>query len=415
LKNGWKSVTLDSICSIARGGSPRPIKDYITEDEEGVNWIKIGDATASSKYIVKTKQRIRKEGISKSRFVKEGDFLLSNSMSFGRPYIMKTTGCIHDGWLVLSDKTGEFDQDYLYHFLGSHIAYRQFDILAAGSTVRNLNIDLVSRVKVLLPPLPTQKRIVAILDEAFEAIDKTIANTEKNLQNARELFESYLNKVFTERGEGWEEKFVSEVCDIKHGFAFKSVNFDSTGKYVVLTPGSFYEKGGFRDQGVKTKYYTKQPPPEYILQKGDFLIAMTEQAVGLLGSSLIVPKANKYLHNQRLGLVQPKAGIPWTNDFFFHQMNTNRFRAAVQRTASGVKVRHTSPKKLGAIKVYYPPSTEMQSLVANQLNTLLAETDAFRSNFFKKYGQLNSLKQSILQKAFTGELTEDFIEDQGVL
>ena len=139
---GWEKKTLDELCAIARGGSPRPIKQFLTDAPDAINWIKISDATASTKYIYKTKEKIKPEGIKRSRLVHDGDFLLSNSMSFGRPYIMRTTGCIHDGWLVLSDKSGLYDQDYLYHFLGSDTAYRQFDARASGSTVRNLNIDI---------------------------------------------------------------------------------------------------------------------------------------------------------------------------------------------------------------------------------------------------------------------------------
>ena len=104
----------------------------------------------------KTKEKIKPDGIKRSRMVNEGDFILSNSMSFGRPYIMKISGCIHDGWLVLKDKSGLFDQDYLYYYLGSNTTYKQFDLLASGSTVRNLNIDLVRGVKVTLPPIDEQ-------------------------------------------------------------------------------------------------------------------------------------------------------------------------------------------------------------------------------------------------------------------
>ena len=95
LPEHWAIKKLDELCDIARGGSPRPIKQYLTTDSNGINWIKIADASASSKYIYETKEKIKPEGISKSRLVQEGDFLLSNSMSFGRPYIMRTSGCIH--------------------------------------------------------------------------------------------------------------------------------------------------------------------------------------------------------------------------------------------------------------------------------------------------------------------------------
>jgi len=109
------------------------------------------------------------------------------------------------------------------------------------------------------------------------------ANAEKNLQNARALFESHLQSVFTQRGEGWVERPLAELCDIKHGFAFKSEFFTPEGDYVLLTPGNFYESGGYRDRGEKQKYYTGEIPPDFVLSEGDLLVAITEQAAGLLG------------------------------------------------------------------------------------------------------------------------------------
>jgi type I restriction enzyme, S subunit len=214
VKEGWQQKTLGELCEIARGGSPRPIQKFLTRNSDGINWVKISDTTASKKYIYETKEKIIPEGASRSRLVKDGDFILSNSMSFGRPYIMRTSGCIHDGWLVLSDKSGLFDQDYLYQFLSSDDTYRQFDNFASGSTVRNLNIEAAKKVKVLLPSILEQRRIVVILDEAFEGIDTAVANAEKNLANARELFDCYLGSVFTQTGEGWQEKtLVPHVVD----------------------------------------------------------------------------------------------------------------------------------------------------------------------------------------------------------
>jgi type I restriction enzyme S subunit len=150
MKDRWQTKKLGEICEIERGGSPRPIQNFITTDPTGINWIKIGDATASGKYIYKTEEKIKPDGVKRSRMVYEGDFILSNSMSFGRPYIMKTTGCIHDGWLVL--RQPKIDQDYLYHVLGSDLLFSQFDRLAAGSTVRNLNIGLAKTVEIPYPP-----------------------------------------------------------------------------------------------------------------------------------------------------------------------------------------------------------------------------------------------------------------------
>lgn len=137
MKKGWKIKKLGDVLSIERGGSPRPISKYITDSEDGLNWIKISDATASDKYIFKTKQKITRDGLHKTRLVNVGDFILSNSMSFGRPYIMKTSGCIHDGWLALRQNgTKIFDTEFLYYLLSSTYVFNQFNSLAAGSTVR---------------------------------------------------------------------------------------------------------------------------------------------------------------------------------------------------------------------------------------------------------------------------------------
>ena len=172
IPHNWEWVKLGLVCTIARGGSPRPIKDYITEEENGVNWIKIGDTDKNGKYIYKTAEKIKPSGVSKSRMVHSGDFLLTNSMSFGRPYILKTDGCIHDGWLVISQTSEVFDQDYLYWLLSSAFAYSQFSDKVSGAVVKNLNSDKVANSVFPLPPLAEQKRIVAKIEELLPYIDR---------------------------------------------------------------------------------------------------------------------------------------------------------------------------------------------------------------------------------------------------
>ena len=172
LPDSWEWVKLGSVCTIARGGSPRPIKDYITDDANGINWIKIGDTEKNGKYISSTAEKIKPSGVSKSRMVHAGDFLLTNSMSFGRPYILKTDGCIHDGWLVISQGTEVFDQDYLYWTLSSGFAYSQFCGKVSGAVVKNLNSDKVANAVFPLPPLDEQKRIVAKIEELLPLIER---------------------------------------------------------------------------------------------------------------------------------------------------------------------------------------------------------------------------------------------------
>ena len=172
IPNNWTWVKLGTVCTIARGGSPRPIKEYITTDEDGINWIKIGDTDKNGKYISSTAEKIKPSGISKSRMVHAGDFLLTNSMSFGRPYILKIDGCIHDGWLVISQTNEVFYQDFLYWMLSSYYAYIQFCGKVSGAVVKNLNSDKVANSVFPLPPLAEQKRIVAKIEELLPYIHR---------------------------------------------------------------------------------------------------------------------------------------------------------------------------------------------------------------------------------------------------
>ena len=167
IPDGWMYERLGNICSIARGGSPRPIENYLTDDENGLNWIKIGDTEQGGKYIYSTKEKIRPEGLSKTRYVCSGDFLLNNSMSFGRPYILRTNGCIHDGWLVIGGIEIAFHQDYLYYMLSSSIMYNALSSLAVGSTVKNLKSDSVKSLLVPIPPLAEQACISRQIENYF--------------------------------------------------------------------------------------------------------------------------------------------------------------------------------------------------------------------------------------------------------
>ena len=171
LPKGWCICPLNQVTNIARGGSPRPIKDYITTDPNGINWIKIGDTEKNGKYINDTKEKIKPEGISRSRMIHKGDFLLTNSMSFGRPYISNIDGCIHDGWLVISPIANIYDKDFLYYLLSSSYAYNQFSEKASGTAVSNLNIEKVANALFPLPPLAEQKRITKNIDIIFDRLD----------------------------------------------------------------------------------------------------------------------------------------------------------------------------------------------------------------------------------------------------
>lgn len=161
----WEQRKFSDLVLIERGGSPRPIDAYITEDPAGLNWVKIGDAPSMGRYITSTSEKIKPEGLSKTRQVYPGDLVLSNSMSFGRPYIMAVEGCIHDGWLLIRDTQNQFDPVFLCHMLGTPQMLDQYRMFASGSTVNNLNKELVGNAMVPLPNRDEQVKIGKYLDE----------------------------------------------------------------------------------------------------------------------------------------------------------------------------------------------------------------------------------------------------------
>ncbi len=193
IPESWEWVRLGTVCEIARGGSPRPIKQFLTDSPSGINWIKISDSDKGGKYINATKEKIIPAGVAKSRYVHAGDFLLTNSMSFGRPYILNVDGCIHDGWLVLSDYQNAYDKDFLFYMLSSAFAYSQFCDIVSGAVVKNLNSDKVSSVLFPLPPITEQRRIVTKLDEVKQSITH-YTKSEIALSNLTSSFPQKLKK-----------------------------------------------------------------------------------------------------------------------------------------------------------------------------------------------------------------------------
>ena len=156
---------LGEVCTVERGGSPRPIASFVTDAEDGINWIKIGDADGT-RYISSTAEKIIPEGVRKSRMVQAGDLILSNSMSFGHPYILKIDGCIHDGWLVLHFDKTVFDALYLQTYLGLPAVYAIFETMAAGGVVNNLNSEIVKKLPVMVPKIEIQNQFAAFVHQS---------------------------------------------------------------------------------------------------------------------------------------------------------------------------------------------------------------------------------------------------------
>ena len=188
----WEQRKFSELVQIERGGSPRPIDDFITDAPNGLNWVKIGDAPTQGNYITKTAEKIRPEGLPKTREVHPGDLILSNSMSFGKPYIMGIDGCIHDGWLLIRNTYGVFDLTFLCHLLGTPQMLSQYRSLAAGSTVNNHNKELVGNTYVTIPSITEQR----VLGAYLEQLDNLIPLHQRELEKLQNIKKSMLEKMF---------------------------------------------------------------------------------------------------------------------------------------------------------------------------------------------------------------------------
>ncbi len=404
----WISYKLGNVCEIARGGSPRPIDKFITDDVDGINWIKIGDATRSKKYIFETREKIKSEGISRSRVVKDGDFLLSNSMSFGRPYIMRTTGCIHDGWLVLSKYQEKLDIDFFYYLLSSPIVVNQFENLAQGSTVRNLNKELVSRVEVKIPSLLIQKKIVAKLDAIFAEIDKATVAAEANAKNAEALFQSYLTELFERGGDGWIERKLQEITTKigsgatpkGGGESYKETGISLIRSMNVYDVGFFYPKLAFIDDAQAKEL------ANVTVEEHDILLNITGASVArccIVPSDILPARVN-----QHVSILRAKNNV--INPSLLHLLiisPLHKRRLLSVGEGGGTTRQAITKAQLQEYVIRFPALHMEQLKLIEKISEVHSFTEKIKSSFENKLKNLPILKQSILKQAFNGELVKE--------
>ena len=312
-----------------------------------------------------------------------GDLLTCEGGDIGRTALWtgEVKNCYYQNHLhrLRSNKNNVDSQFVVYWFWYSFNIAKIYFGRGNVTTIPNLSRSRLAELPMPLPPLPEQKKIAHVLSTVQQASEAQ----ERIIQTTTELKKALMHKLFTEGlrnepqkqteigpiPESWEVKELGEFFEIKHGFAFDGKFFKPSGNHILMTPGHFHEEGGFRDQGEKTKYFTGEVPEDYILQKGDLVVAMTEQKSGLLGSSAFVPEDSRYLHNQRLGLIVDLDTKRLSKQFLFNIFNTPLLRLEVAKTSTGSKVKHTSPSKLRAINVGIPPTLNEQEEIATALAT----------------------------------------------
>ena len=344
----WPLVSLGDLCVIERGASPRPIHDFMTDAADGVNWIKIGDAEVGGKYIAKTKERVTPEGAAKSRRVKSGDFVLSNSMSFGRPYIMATDGCIHDGWLLLRDHSPSLDQNYLYSILGSVRVFDQFKRAATGGVVNNLNSEIVRGVKIPLPPLEVQKEIVAEIEACQKVID-----------GARAVLDHYRADVYI--NSDWPVVELSQVCETiltgPFGTALHQSDYVSDG-IPVINPQNIVD-GAISTAGVKmVSVETRDRLSEFSVREGDIVIGRR----GEMGRCAVVsPEMNGWLCGTGCFVIRLKR--EYLSRFAFFHISSPKVKQYLEEQAIGVTMKNLNQGILSSIQIPFPPFNVQMEIV----------------------------------------------------
>ena len=414
IPDDWEVKRLGDNVDIFRGGSPRPIEKYLTTNADGINWIKIGDVRPNDKYIHQTEEKIISEGKARSREVKKGDFILSNSMSFGRPYILDIDGCIHDGWLTIQNYAVSFDKEYLYYLLGSDEIFKQYVQMAAGSSVQNLNKEKVSDLQLKVPPLPEQQRI----SKALSDVDALIFTTEKLLQKKRNIkqgtmqelltgkkrlpgFAKSNNTKMTELGEipeDWEVKrfyeLINDISDGPFGSNLKTEHY-TTEREVRIIQLSNVGEDGWDNENVKYTTFTHAKEIQRcIVPYGSIVIAKMMPA----GRAILCPNKEKmYILGSDCVRITPNSLLD--SLFFIYFTKSSFYLNQIKENTQGSTRARTSVSKLKRIEIALSPKKEQIS-IAKILSDMDNEIDLLNTKL-KKY---RNLKTAMMQQLLTGKI-----------
>ena len=381
--------------NICRGASPRPIEKYITMQSNGINWIKIGDISPKANVIKTTKEKITEEGAKHSRYVRKGDLILSNSMSFGRPYTLEIDGCIHDGWLLIQDLEKLFDKKYLCYLLDSDTVKHQYRKYAAGGVVINLNSELVRSVSVFIPKVQEQEKIASFLT----LIDKKIEKQKELVELLKKYKRGLLSQIFSqklrfkdENGNNypaWEEKTLGEVTNnISYGLNAAAKKYDGKNKYIRIT-----------DIDETTGKYNKidivspdcDLSDEYKLKINDLLFARTGASTG-----------KTYLYDENDGemyfagfLIKFSIKEEYCSNFVFYITQTYNYKKWVSIMSARSGQPGINAKEYSKYK-FFCPVLEEQVKISNIISKLdnIIEKENLQLNLYNDY------KKGLLQQIF---------------
>lgn len=362
----WDERPIGELLHVGRGASPRPIEAYLTSNVDGVNWIKIGDAPRYGKYITHTAEKITQRGASHSVSVKAGDFILSNSMSFGRPYILNIDGCIHDGWLRLYDYQNTVDKEFLYYILSSEETKRQYLTFAAGSGVQNLNKTVVKKVVVHLPSIPEQKRIAKTLSE----MDAHIDNLSELIEKKKAIRDGALEDLMSGRTRlaGFHKEWVpipfEKYFTLLKNNTYAREQLSEHGSVGNIHYGDILVKFGNivsdKDEVPRLKdgvVYSEK----WLLQEKDVLIADTaeDETVG----KAIQIGTMSYPVVGGLHTIVCRPNVQTATGFLGFYINSKSFHDQLLPHITGIKVSSVSKKSIKTTELLIPSDVEEQEAI----------------------------------------------------
>ena len=401
IPDDWSVITLGNYAQIFRGGSPRPIQAFLTTSDKGVNWIKIGDVGEEDKFIKSTEEKIVPEGVSRSRMVFRGDLILSNSMSYGRPYIMNIEGCIHDGWLVIQKYDRVFDRDYLYYALSSGLTMKQYVAMAAGSSVQNLNKEKVSKIVLPCPRISEQKSIAEVLSD----IDTLIIDLKKLIRKKKDIRQGTMQMLVTgkKRLDGfsgdWVKINLAKNSRLKARIGWQGL---TTAEYLdegysYLITGTDFKDGRINWNGCHYVNYDRYvQDPNIQVSNGDLLLTKD----GTIGKVAYISDLNRPATlNSGVFVVKPITDA-YTAHFMFYVLESSVFKEFLQQLSAGSTINHLYQKDLVKFDLYVPPTTEEQEAITG----ILCDMDLDIYKLEEKLSKYQKIKQGMLDELLTGKV-----------
>jgi type I restriction enzyme S subunit len=390
MSENWKIETLGNIGKVSM--CKRILKKQ-TNTESGIPFYKIGTfGKEANAYI---SEEIYNEFKEKYSFPKKGDILLSASGTIGRRVIYDgKPAYFQDSNIVWIDNDeSKVLNDYLYKFY----AFCNWNP-SKGATISRLYNDDLRRIKISFPSIQQQKQIVEILDKAFEAIDKAKENIEKNIQNTKVLFQSRLNEIFSQKGEGWEESVLKEVCSIITDGTHQTPKYFDSG-YIFLSSRNVtsgvidWNNIKYIDEEQHIQMQKRVSP-----QMNDVLLAKN----GTTGVAAIVDREVDFDIYVSLALLRSTEKLE--PKYLLHFVNSSTAKAQFNKRLKGVGVPNLHLKEIREVVINYPVDKNEQKKIVESIDNLICIRNSLVDNYQQKLQNLEELKKSILQKAFSGEL-----------